>query len=58
LYFAGTVAVGTVATVPITFVGVGVTVFSPGFEVEQPPAKRSRGSRIATGARRRTRRTL
>ena len=53
-YYAGTVAVWAFGTVPTTFVGVGVTIFSPGFEVEQPPAARSSGSRIATGNRRRT----
>src|SRR5437763_14359825 len=52
LYWAGTVAVGVEATVPITVTGVGVAVFSPGFEVEQPAAAASRGNSIALGARR------
>ena len=38
LYCAGTAAVGTLATVPTTVCGVGVTILPPGFEVEQPAA--------------------
>ena len=55
LYCAGTVAVGAVATVPITVTGVGVTIFPPGFDFEQPAATSRSGSRRAIGARRRTR---
>src|SRR4051812_22989287 len=51
---AGTVAVSALGTVPTTLVGVGVTTFPPGFDVEQPAENASSGSRIASGARRRT----
>ena len=51
LYCAGTATGWAFGTVPTTFVGSGDTVFSPGFEVEQPAAM-TRTTR--SGTRRRT----
>src|SRR5947207_4808542 len=52
LYSAGTVAVCAFGTVPTTFVGVGVTTFSPGFDLEQAAAAGSTRARSTTRGRR------
>src|SRR5690242_16795017 len=53
LYCVGTVAVWAFGTVPTTVCGVGVTTFSPGFDVEHPADTARSGTTSAIGRRRR-----